>query len=57
MNIIHRFLLKCEKIKCAFFFELLKQSNFITIKLFTHENAELQEDIYKLRQLILQPLE
>ena len=57
MNMIHRFLLDSEEINSEFLFKLLKQSNLITMKLFTHENAELKEDYYKLRRLILQSLE
>ena len=57
MNMIHRFLLDSEEINSEFLFKLLKQSNLITIKLFTHENAELKEDYYKMRRLILQSLE
>ena len=44
MNMIHRFLLDSGEINSEFLFKLLKQSNLITIKLFTHENAELKED-------------
>ena len=53
---IHRFLLDNEEINPEFFFELLKQSNLIMIKLFTHKNEELKEDYYKMRRLILQSL-
>ena len=53
MNMIHRFLLDSEEINSEFLFKLLKQSNLITIKLFTHENAELKEDYYKMRRLII----
>ena len=44
MNTIHIFLLISEEINPEVLFKLLKQSNLITIKLFTHENAELKED-------------
>ena len=44
MNMIHSFLLDSGEIKSEFLFELLKQSNLMTIKLFTHENAELKEE-------------
>ena len=54
---IHGFLLDSGEINSEFLFTLLKQSNLITIKLFTHENAELKEDYYKMRNLILQSLE
>ena len=57
MNMLHRFLLDSEEINSEFLFKLLKQSNLITIKLLTHENAELKEDYYKMRRLILQSLE
>ena len=57
MCMIHRFLLDSEEINPEFLFELLKQSNHIMIKLHTHKNAELKEDYYKMRDLILQSLE
>ena len=56
-NMTHRFLLDSEEINSEFLFKLLKQSNLITIKLFTHENAELKEDSYEKKRLILQSLE
>ena len=56
MNMIHRFLLDSEEINSEFLFELLKQSNLLTIKLFTRENADLKEDYYKMRRLISQSL-
>ena len=56
MNMIHRFLLDSEEINCEFFFELLKQTNLIKLKLYNHENAELKDDFYKMRWLILQSL-
>ena len=57
MNMIHKFLLDNEEINPEFLFQLLKQSNFILIKLFTHESKELKEDYFKMRDLILQSLE
>ena len=56
MNMTHRFLLDSEEINSEFLFELLKQTNLIILKLFTHENAELKDDYYKMRGLILQSL-
>ena len=57
MNMIHRFLLDSGEINSDFLLKLLKQTNLITIKLFSHENTELKEDFYKMRGLILQSLE
>ena len=57
MNIIHRFLLDSEEINSKFLFNLLKQTNLIIVKLFTYKSAELKEDYYKLRRLILRSLE
>ena len=54
---IHRFLLDSEEFISEFLFELLKQTNLIIVKLFTHKNVELKDDYYKLRRLILQSLE
>ena len=44
MNTIHRFLLDSGEKNSESLYKLLKQSNLITINLFTHENAELEED-------------
>ena len=57
MNMIHRFLLDSEEINSEILFELPKQTNLIILKLYTHENAELKGDYYKMRRLILQSLE
>ena len=57
MNMIHRFLLDSEEINSEFLFELLKQSNLIMIKLYTHKNEESKEEYYKLRRLVIQSLE
>ena len=57
MNMIHRFLLDNEEINPEFLFELLKQSNLIMMKLHTHKNGDINEDYYKMRDLILQSLE
>ena len=57
MNIIHRFLLDSEEINSEFLFKFFEQTNLIIVKLFTHKNAELKEDYYKMRRLILQSLE
>ena len=57
MDMTHKFLLVNDGINPEFLFELLKQSNLIMIKLYTHKNEELKEDYYKMRHLILQSLE
>ena len=57
MNMIHRFLLDSEEITSEFLFELLKQTNLIILKVYTHQNSELKDDYYKTRRLILQSLE
>ena len=54
---IHRFLLESEETNSELLFKLLKETNLVILKLYTHENAELKEDYYKLRRLILQSLE
>ena len=54
---ILRFLLDNEEINPECLFELLKQSNLIMIKLFTHTNEELKEHYYKMRRLIFQSSE
>ena len=36
MRMIHRFSLNSEKINSEYLFQLLQQSNFIMLKLFTH---------------------
>ena len=56
MNLTHNFLLNSEEITSEFLFELLKQTDLIILKLFTHENAELEDDYYKMMGLILQSL-
>ena len=56
MNIIHKFLLDSEEINSEFLFEILKQTNLIILKLFTHKNAKLKDDHYKMRRIILQSL-
>ena len=56
MNMIRRFLLDSEEIISEFLFELLKPTNPIILKLYTHENAELKDEYYKMRRLILQSL-
>ena len=57
MNMLHRFSLDSEEIISEFLFELLKQTNLIILKLYTHDNAELKEDYFTKRRLILQSLE
>ena len=57
MNMIHRFLIDSEEINSEFLFELLKQTNLIILKLYTHDNSELKVEYYKMRRLILQSLE
>ena len=52
MNMIHRFLLDSGEKNSEFLYKLPKQSIIITIKLFTHENAELEQDYFKMRHLI-----
>ena len=47
---IHRFLLDSEEINSELLFELLKQTNLITLKLYTHENSELKDEYYKMRR-------
>ena len=56
MNMIHRFLLDSEEINSECLIELHKQTSLIMLKLYTHENAELKDDFYKMRRLILQSL-
>ena len=56
MNMLHRFLLDSEEVTSEFLFEILKQTNLKILKLFTHEKAELKDDYYKMRRLILQSL-
>ena len=56
MELIHKFLLNSEEINSEFLIKLLKQTNLIILKLFTHENAELKDDYYEMRGLILQSL-
>ena len=56
MELIHNFLLNSEEINSEFLFELLKQTNLIILKLFTHNIAELKDDCHKTRGLILQSL-
>ena len=56
MNVIHNFSLNSEEINSEFLFELLEQTNLIILKVFTHDNAELKDDYYKMRGLILQSL-
>ena len=47
LNLIHNFLLNSEEINSEFLLELLKQTNLIILKLFTHDNAEMKDDYYK----------
>ena len=57
MNMIHRFLLDNSEIYAESIFELLKQSNHIMTKLYTHKNDDLKEDYYKMRDIIFQSLD
>ena len=57
MNVIHRFLLDSEEINSEFLFKLLKQTNLMILKLHNHDNAELKEDSFTMRCLILQSSE
>ena len=56
MSLIHNFLLNSEEINSEFLFELFKQTKLIILKLSTHENADLWDDYYKMKGLILQSL-
>ena len=56
MKMIQRYLLDNEEINSEFSIESLKQTNLIILKLYTNENAELTDDYYKMRLLILQSL-
>ena len=57
MNMIHRFSVDSQDINSEFLFELLKQTNLIILKLYTHENSELKGEYYKMRRLTLQSVE
>ena len=57
MEMIHSFLLNSEEINCEIFFQLLQQSNLLIEKLFTHENAELKNDFYEMRNSIIEFLQ
>ena len=57
LNMIHRFLHNSREINSEFLFKLLKQTNLVILKLYTHNNAELKEDYFTMRRLILQSLE
>ena len=56
MGMIHKFLLNSEETSSEYLFKLLHQSNHLILKLITHKNAELKDDYYKMRCLILQSL-
>ena len=53
MELIHSFLLNGEEINSEFLFQLLQQTNFIILELFTHKNAELKNEYYEMRHIIL----
>ena len=53
MEMIYNFLLDSEEIKSEFLSQLLNQANLIIIKLFHHDNEELKNDYYEMRNLIL----
>ena len=44
MELIHNFSFNSEELISEFLFKLLKQTNPIMVKLFTHKNAELKDD-------------
>ena len=54
MRMIHRFLLNSEEINSEYLFQLLQQSIFIILKLFTHKNSELRNDYFDMRDIILE---
>ena len=56
MGLIHSFLLDSEEINSEFLFELLQQTNPIILKLFSHKDAELKNEYYKVRHTILESL-
>ena len=53
-RMIHKFLLNTEEINSECLFQLLQQSNFIILKLFTHKNSELRNDYFDMRDIILE---
>ena len=57
MRMIHRFLLHSEEINSEYLFKLLEQSNFIILKIFTRKNAELRNDYFDMRNIILESVQ
>ena len=57
VRMIYNFLVDCEEISSEYQLEILKQTNYIIMKLFKHENKELKADYFKLRESILVSLE
>ena len=54
MRMIHGLLLNSEEIISEYLFQLLRQSNLIILKLFTHKNSELRNDYFDMRDIILE---
>ena len=53
---IHNFFLSYERIDFGIRYSLLKQANLIITKLIHHENGELKNDWFKIRNLIIPAL-
>ena len=49
---IYNFLVDCEKINSEYQLEILKQTNYIIVKVCKHQNKELKADYFKQRELI-----
>ena len=56
-RMMYKFLVDCEEIDSEYQLEILKQTTYIIVKLFKHQNKELEVDYFKLRELILDSLE
>ena len=54
MTKIHKFLLNSGETNSEYLFQLLQQSNFIILKLFTHKNSELRNDYFGVRDMVLE---
>ena len=54
MRMIHKFLLNSEELNSEYLFQLLKLSNLIILKLFTHKNSELRNDYFEMRDIIVE---
>ena len=57
MGMMHKFVLDSGEISSEFQSEILEQINLIIVKLYNYKNAELKNEYFKLRLLILQSLE